>query len=111
MSEIITNYVAPAPENKYAKVVAELAENPGSAYAIIARTTAPEGERGSIVGEKAAFQRAARDAGYTARETERDVRDDGTTRVVVILKDKVTRKPKKDADAPVNDEKPAKAAK
>lgn len=91
---IIKNYEAPKPVNPYAADVAQM--EIGDAYEIEARTTAPEGERGSIVGEKAKFQAAAREAGYSARESEREDHPDGITRIVVVLTEKVERKANKE---------------
>lgn len=87
---VITNYTPATPKNRYADAVAELiAAGNGAAYEMIAAT-----EKGDTKGavpfidtEVVAFQTAAREAGYTAVQDRaaREVREDGTTRVVFTL--------------------------
>lgn len=86
---IITNYERPKAENKYkADVDALIDAGEGAAFELIAPTKSVEGKRGAISTEHVRFQEAARDAGYTARQTESEDREDGTTRRVYVLRDK-----------------------
>lgn len=92
---IITNYVAPKAVNPFAKVVDELAAaGEGAAFELVAQTEKTEGIKGTIVSQRARFQDAAREAGYSARVTENESREDGTTRLVFVLGEKRTRKAK-----------------
>lgn len=85
---VIKNYTAPAKPNRYAADVAELVEaGEGSAYELVAATE-KGGAGNSITTEHVKFQAAARDAGFTARVSERDNREDGTTRLVFVLTEK-----------------------
>lgn len=99
---ILTNYVAPKAANPFAGAVKELAEaGEGAAFELVAQTEKTEGVRGTIVSQRARFQDAAREAGYSARVTENDAREDGTTRLVFVLGDKRVRTVKpKGVDAP-----------
>ncbi len=101
---IITGYKAPAPVNPFAKDIADLIDaGEGAAYELIGNTEKTEGVRGTIASQRANFQTAAREAGYSAKMTENDVREDGTTRLVFILVPKRTRKAKPSSDSAVAD--------
>lgn len=83
---ILTNYQRPTAPNRYADDIAALAKaGEDAAYELIAPTKAAEGVRGSISTEHAAFQEAAREAEFTARQVESEDREDGTTRRVYVL--------------------------
>lgn len=89
---ILTNYVAPKAVNPFAKTIDELVDaGDGAAFELIAQTEKTEGVTGTITSQKARFQDAAREAGYSARAVENEARLDGTTRVVFILAGKRTR--------------------
>lgn len=106
---ILTNYTVPAPVNPYAKDVDALIDaGQGAAYELTAPTKPAEGKRGSVATERVKFQNAAREAGYTARVTEDDEREDGTTRLVFILTEKRERVVKSKAENA--DAKPSKGA-
>lgn len=90
---IITGYKAPERVNPFAKDIdAMIDAGEGAAYELIANTEKVEGQRGTIASQRARFQDAARDAGYSAKVTESEDREDGTTRVVFILGPKRERK-------------------
>lgn len=85
------NYTKPKAANRYKDAIDQLIKaGKGAAWDITAPTKAVEGTRGSIATEKVLFQEAARDAGYTARETER-TEADGQTTLVFMLTEKVER--------------------
>lgn len=101
---IIKNYTAPskAAYNRYAKAVDEMidAGGIGAAYEIVVPTAAVKGEHGSAATERALFQSAAREKGYSVKTAEKDVDEaKGTTRFVFVLIERRTReiKPKTDA--------------
>ena len=81
---LIKNYVAPTKALPYDDEVLELKNaGPDAAYAISAPTVAIDGDRGSIVTERAKFQRAARNAGFTARVVSTESAD-GVTVVTFV---------------------------
>lgn len=91
---ILTNYKAPSAVNPFAKTIDEMVDaGEGAAFELIANTEKTEGVRGTIASQRARFQDAARDAGYSAKTTENDEREDGTTRLVFVLVPRRTRKP------------------
>lgn len=101
---IIKNYTAPskAAENRYAKAVDEMidAGGVGAAYEIVVATDAVKGEHGTAETERALFQSAAREKGYSVKTAEKDVDEAaGTTRFVFVLIERRTREVKSKADA------------
>lgn len=102
---VITGYEVPATANPYkGDIDALINAGEGAAYELVKPTKAPEGKRGSIATERVKFQNAARDAGYTAKVTENDEHDDGTTRLVFVLVPKRERvvKPKGETATPAD---------
>lgn len=96
---IITDYVAPGPSNPYAGVVAQLAEaGEGAAYVLEHPTEGVRGETTSAMTERVKFQKAAREAGYTAKLTEHETFEDGYTRYVFVLVEKRSRKTSADSE-------------
>lgn len=92
---IIKNYERPVPVNPFAADIDALIDaGDGAAYELIAQTEKTEGVRGTITSQRARFQDAAREAGYSARVMEKEEREDGTTRLVFVLADRRTRTPK-----------------
>lgn len=89
---IIKKYEKPTPANPYKDAVTELA-NAGkdAAYELIVSTEKNETQRGSAAGEKAKFQNAAREQGFSARVTETEAREDGNTRYVFVLTERSAR--------------------
>ena len=101
---IVKNYTAPskAGNNRYAKVVDEMidAGGIGVAYEIVVPTDAVKGEHGTAETERALFQSAAREKGYSVKTAEKDVdKGTGKTRFVFVLIERRTRKVKPKADA------------
>ena len=100
---IVKNYTAPSKtaDNRYAKAIDEMidAGGIGTAYEIVVPTDAVKGEHGTAETERALFQSAAREKGYSVKTAEKDVdKDKGTTRFVFVLIERRTRevKPKTD---------------
>lgn len=97
---ILTGFTVPAKENPFAADVAELAAaGDDAAFELIAQTEKTEGVTGTISSKRAQFQDAAREAGFSARvvPTATEVREDGTTRIVLVLNARRTRAPKGEA--------------
>lgn len=96
---IIQNYERPTAVNPFkADVDALIDAGENAAYELIGQTEKTEGVRGTIASRRARFQDAAREAGYSARVVESEDREDGTTRLVLVLAPKRTHKRKADAD-------------
>lgn len=100
MAGIIKNYVAPVAvhDNPYTADVAKLiAAGEGAAYAVEGPIpTGAERERGTVESDKRLFQDAARAAGFSARETERYVNENGNAEIVFVLRPERKRKVKAD---------------
>ena len=101
---IIKNYTAPskAADNRYAKAVDAMidAGGVGVAYEIVVPTDAVKGEHGTAATERALFQSAAREKGYSVKTGEKDVdKGAGTTRFVFVLIERRKREVKPKADA------------
>lgn len=96
MSFQIDDFTPEAPVNPYAAAVDALAKaGEGKQLTVTVPTTDREDKPGSAaVRERIKFQRAANDAGYTARARKTVENDDNTTAITFTLGPRETRGPR-----------------
>lgn len=92
---LIEKYTPPTAADEYAEDIAELlSAGIGAAWELGVDVSALDADKAAlkVASEKTKFQTAARNAGYSARERERDESVAGTVSLIFTLGDRVTRK-------------------